>query len=53
MNKYGEETTDDTHGKTAAPRTCPTCQVSLEELEGTGIFVCPNCGKRPLEKGTK
>lgn len=49
MNKYGEETTSPTPVKTAEQRHCKRCDVALEELEGTGIWVCPQCGARPLE----
>lgn len=51
VNKYGEETTDESpKDKTAAEKICPQCKVALEEVEGTAIFQCPQCGKRPFER---
>jgi DNA-directed RNA polymerase subunit RPC12/RpoP len=50
MSKFGEESTDTTKDKTAEERICPKCKGPLEELEGTSILVCANCGHRPYEK---
>ena len=55
MEKYAVVTDEDSTktAKNAAgvDRDCPTCGLTLEAIETTGVLKCPKCGTKPFERG--
>lgn len=50
MEKFGvDEPVEEKVAEAKETGKCPQCNATLQNLEETGVAICPECGTKPFE----